>query len=50
LDNNSKTIFLRSKGVQFLGGYFEFGMSSVSDSNFKLILNVVREIILEGSK
>jgi hypothetical protein len=33
-----------------LEGYFEFGMSSVSYSNFGLILNVVREIILEGSK
>jgi hypothetical protein len=33
-----------------LEGYFEFGMSSVSDSNFGKNLNVVREIILECSK
>jgi hypothetical protein len=48
LDKNSKTNFLRSKGVQLLEGYFEFGMSSILDSNFGLILNGVSEIILDS--
>jgi hypothetical protein len=48
LDKGSKTIFLRSIGVELLQGYFEFGMSSISDSNFGQFLSVVRETILGG--
>jgi hypothetical protein len=50
LDRDAKTIFVRSRGGVLLQGYFKFGVSYLSDSIFRQILNGFRRGIFENAE